>query len=382
MNLGSRLKVFSTFFKYSVVGVSGTVLDLAVLFALVESAHLDVLFAATISFLAAVINNYTWNKLWTFKDKSKNIRKQFIKFLIVSIIGLLLTILFMYLFVNLLSVWYMFAKALTSVVVLTWNFLGNKYWTFQIKEREIPFYETFLYDLSVVIPAYNEENRIEKTLSDVFDYFNISKINAEVIVVSDGSIDRTAEIVNNFKKYKSNINLINLKTNFGKGYAVKQGIEKAKGRWVLFMDADNSTRISELDKLLKFIDKNDFVLGSRYLKESLIRIKQSRFRILLSRIGNYLIRLFLISGVRDSQCGFKLFKNNIAQQIFSRQKVNRFAFDMEVLVVAQSLGYSFKEVPIEWTNSKESRFRAIKDSFLTLKDLIYIKLNLWSGRYK
>ncbi len=375
---------FKQFFRYALVGASGTFLDLGSLFIFVEYVKLPLLLAATFSFILAVVNNFLLNKLWTFKDPSKNYRKLFIKFLIVSLVGLGLTLSLMHLLVNVFMIWYMISKAITSLVVLTWNFLGNKLWTFKSKKFESNNHESFLYDLSIVLPAYNEENRIKSTLILINDYVVSTGLNAEIIVVDDGSKDRTVEILEACKGKIKNLKVESYKQNQGKGFAVKTGILSSKGKYILVADADNSTPIEELENLMKELkeSKAQIAIGSRYLAASKVQVRQPRYRIILGRLGNILIRMFLIDGIRDTQCGFKLFEHNVAKNIFSLQKVKRFGFDMEMIVIATSLDYKIVEVPVSWFNSVESRVRPIKDAIITLKDLFYIKINLWSGRYK
>lgn len=382
MNFWNRLKSFKPFLKYCTVGVSGTLLDLGSLYLLVEYAHLEVLVAATISFLLAVINNFTWNKTWTFKNREKNYRKQFIKFFIVSMGGLILNTGFMFLFVNIIGIWYMIAKAMTSCFVLTWNFLGNKYWTFKIKERKVEIPATFDFDLTIIIPVYNEENRIKTTLLTMADFIQEENITAEIIVVDDNSHDRTEEIVTKKQKTINNLKLLKLERNFGKGYAIKKGIEVAKGKYILFADADNSTPIEEWNKFVPYFKQGfDVIIGSRYLKGSKIKIRQPRYRMVITKIANFLVKVFLLNDIKDTQCGFKAFTHKAAKEIFSLQKVKRFAFDIEVLAIAQNAGYKIKEVPVNWYDSAESKVRLVRDSLVAFKDLVYIKLNLWSGRY-
>lgn len=383
MTLSEIIQKFKPFIKYAIVGVVGTAIDLGALYLLVEYAQMDVILASVLSFLLAVVNNFMLNKAWTFRNKSKNYRKLFIKFLIVSLVGLLLTIFCMHLLVNVANVWYMLAKVLTSLIVLSWNFLGNKFWTFSIHKKENQTIEESIYDLSIVIPAYNEENRIKNTLLSIQDYISSNKINAEIIVVNDGSKDSTVEVVKSYQNKISNLKIIDLEKNCGKGAAVKQGVIASRGKLILFTDADNSTPIEEFGKLQKKLLENNaqIAIGSRYLQDSSVKIKQPMYRIFLGRAGNLLIRIFLIDGLRDTQCGFKLFTSDAAKNIFRFQKVTRFGFDMEALVVAGYLGYEIVEVPVSWFNSAESRVRPIKDAIITLKDLVYIKLNLWSGRY-
>lgn len=377
------IRKFKPFVKYCIVGTVGTFIDLASLYLFVEYFKIPVISASVISFILAVTNNFLFNKIWTFRNKSKNYRKLYIKFLIVSLVGLGLTVMSMHIMVNIIGIWYMFAKALTSLIVLTWNFLANKFWTFRLTEKNIIISDNFLYELSIIIPSYNEENRIKNTLLAINDYLEDKKINAEIIIVNDGSKDRTCLVVESYKQKNQHIKLINLNKNQGKGFAVKTGVDASDGKYILFTDADNSTPIEEFEKLsMQMKTKNaKLAIGSRYLHDSNVKIKQPYYRILIGRIGNFLIRLFLIDDIKDTQCGFKLFEHKVAKEIFSFQKVKRFGFDMEALVIAENLGYKIIEVPVSWFNSAESRFRPIKDSFRTLRDLVYIKLNLWSGRY-
>ncbi|MBD3330470.1 glycosyltransferase [Candidatus Peregrinibacteria bacterium] len=377
------IKKFKPFMKYCIVGAMGTFLDLAALYIFVEYISIPVIPASILSFLLAVTNNFLLNKSWTFRNKSKNYRKLYIKFFIVSLVGLGLTVTGMHVMVNIIGIWYMLAKVLTSLIVLTWNFLANKFWTFRLTEKNLFIVDDFPLELSVIIPAYNEENRIKNTLLAIEDYIKDNKINAEIIVVDDGSQDKTTQIVNNYRQKNNSIKSIKLEKNKGKGCAVKAGVEAGKGKYILFTDADNSTPIEEFEKLLTQLKSKNakLAIGSRYLHDSNIKIKQPYYRILIGRIGNLLIRIFLIDDIKDTQCGFKLFEHRVAKEIFSFQKIKRFGFDMEALVIAQNLDYKIIEVPVSWFNSAESRFRPIKDSLRTLRDLVYIKLNLWSGRY-
>jgi dolichyl-phosphate beta-glucosyltransferase len=382
--LKTHIKNFWPFIKYCIVGTTGTAIDLIALYIFVEYFSIPIIPAAALSFLLAVTNNFIFNKIWTFKNHSKNYRKLYIKFLLVSTVGLALTVSFMHLFANIFGIWYIFAKILTSLIVLTWNFLGNKFWTFKLEIALTHIPKKLPFDLSIVIPAYNEGNRIKATLLIINDYIKSNNLNAEIIVVSDGSTDNTCEVVKEFTNRISNLRLESYPKNQGKGFAVKTGIEAGTGKQILITDADNSTPIEELKKLQAALrsENAQIAIGSRYLPKSNVKIKQPAYRIAISRFGNLLIRIFLIDNIKDTQCGFKLFTNQAAKQIFSLQKVRRFAFDMEALVIATNLGLKIVEVPVSWFNSTESRIRPIKDSLITLKDLVYIKLNLWSGRYR
>lgn len=369
------------FIKYCVVGLLGTTIDIGGLFILVDIYSFPVLPAATITFLLATINNFILNKNWTFRNGSENYKKLYIKFLLVSVAGLIITLLSMHFLVYVLLIWYILAKAITSALVLVWNFLVNKLWTFRmrkmadIKEGDLK--------LSVIIPAYNEENRIAKTLEIVYEYFKKKEISFEIIVIDDGSSDNTFSVVSSHFTRMPNLKYEKLPKNMGKGAAVKRGVEIARGSYILFSDADNSTPIDQYEKLdAEMINGGyDIVIGSRYVKSSNIRVRQPKMRILLGRIGNKLIQFFLLEGINDTQCGFKLFKSSVAKDIFSFQKVYRFGFDMEILVIARNLGCSISELGVDWLDVGGSRLRPLKDSIITFKDLFYIKANLWSGRY-
>jgi len=383
INLKNYYKHFNQLFKYAIVGVSGTAIDFIVLYLLVEYVHLNLFVSATISFILAASNNFILNKLWTFASRSKNYKKLYIKYLIVAVVGLLITVSLMYILTNLLGLWYMLSKVLATLVVLIWNFLGNKFWTFKINPKKIEIPSSFEYKLSVVIPAYNEEKRIKTTLVKIYDYLSRKKIDAEIIVVDDGSTDKTVALLEKYKSSILNLKIISYKKNQGKGYALKKGILEAKGELILFTDADNSTPIEDFSKLKTALEKTNYeiAIGSRYLNKSSVKIKQPFYRILFGRLGNGLIQAFLIDGIKDTQCGFKLFKHTVAKEIFTLQKVKRWGFNMEVLSIAKSLNYKIVEVPVNWFNSTDSRLRPFLDFPRTFKELIYIKINHWCGRY-
>jgi glycosyltransferase involved in cell wall biosynthesis len=236
--------------------------------------------------------------------------------------------------------------------------------------------------LSVVIPAYNEEKRILPTLKDVVSYLAKQDYNYEILVVNDGSTDKTAQTVKAFIAHYPKVRLIDNSKNQGKGAVVKQGMLEAKGQWRLFMDADNSTKISDIGNLWFFIDDAEVIIGSRYIAGSHITEKQSFLRRLISRAGNILSQIILLWGIKDTQCGFKLFSARAAERIFPKQTLARWSFDLEILAIAKKLGYKIKEVPVVWENAEGSKLKGgFKIAWRTFRDLIKIKCNLITHKY-
>ena len=233
--------------------------------------------------------------------------------------------------------------------------------------------------LSVVIPAYNESQRIKSTVDIILKYLKNWKIKFEIIVVDDGSIDNTVDEVK--KINKKNIRLIKNGRNYGKGYSEKNGILNSRYEYVLFSDADLSTPIDMLDRFEKYIDNYDIVIGSRALSGSDIKIKQPFYREFMGKIFNKFVRLFTVRGINDTQCGFKLFKGNIAKKIFERATLDGFGFDVEILYIAKLNGIKIIEVPVIWRNSKLSKVRPIKDAVRMFKDLFIIRINKAKGKY-
>jgi dolichyl-phosphate beta-glucosyltransferase len=237
--------------------------------------------------------------------------------------------------------------------------------------------------LSVVIPAYNEEKRIAATLKDVNSYLKKQAYDYEIIVVVNNSHDKTFEIVEKLEASTiakaSAMNLV----EGGKGNAVKRGIlKKASGDIIMFMDADNATPISEIEKFLPFFDQGyDVVIGSRYTNPDLVKHHQPLYRIILSRLSNILIQFLAVPGIKDTQLGFKAFSQKAAKDIFSIVSINRWGFDMEVLTIALAHNYKIKEVGVSWTEYGGSHV-PMKAYVQSLYDLLKIKVNSLSGKYK
>jgi len=238
--------------------------------------------------------------------------------------------------------------------------------------------------LSVIVPCYNEEKRLPDTLLEMDKFFSEKDYAYEIIVFDDGSKDKTKEVASNFKKMIKNLKVLGDKENHGKGYVVKRGMLEAKGKFRLFADADNSTPIQEIDKLLPFFEKGyDIVIGSRAKggREKNIKIEQPLYRRMLAKCGNIAISALAVKGIRDTQCGFKCFTKEATEYIFNKTRINRWGFDIEALAIAQKKGYKIQDVPVSWYNSAESRVRPIKGAITTLGELLKIKWNLITGKY-
>lgn len=238
--------------------------------------------------------------------------------------------------------------------------------------------------LSVIVPAYNEEKRLLKTLAEIDNYLKTKPFESEIIVVSDGSTDRTAEIVSDLINKIKNLRLIKFEKRQGKGFGVKTGMLEAKGEYRIFTDADNSTSINQLEKMWPYFEQGyDVVFGSRDLKGAVLAVPQPWLRKVILGEGFKLLRKIIIGlwGIEDTQCGFKCFNEKSARDVFPKITIKRFGFDPEALVVAKKLGYKIKEIPITWMNDIESKvkFKNIIEMFF---ETIKIRLNLILRKYE
>ncbi|MFN7016101.1 MAG: dolichyl-phosphate beta-glucosyltransferase [Fimbriimonadales bacterium] len=234
--------------------------------------------------------------------------------------------------------------------------------------------------LSVVIPAYNEETRIERTLQRIVEYLNGRGETYEILVVSDGSTDATESLVQRFAATHPQVQLLAYQPNRGKGYAVRYGILRARGERVLFSDADLATPIEELEKLEPYLDRGySIAIGSRPLRESQLVVRQPFYREIAGRLFNKVVQLLAVRGIHDTQCGFKLFTRKAAYDIFSRCRLDGFSFDFESLFYAQRLGYPIAEVPIRWMHQEGSKVRLLRDGLRMLRDLVCLRLQARQG---
>lgn len=250
------------------------------------------------------------------------------------------------------------------------------------KEAQTIFPRVVIQKLSVVVPAYNEELRLGATLTRMIEYFSAQARPWEVLVVDDGSRDGTAKLVREFEQKNPNVKLVSNDRNRGKGYTVRHGMRTATGDAVLFSDADLSSPIEEVEKLIPQLELgHDVVIGSRDIIGSKIEVPQPLFRRVMGYSFMVLRDWIAVSGFRDTQCGFKLFRKAAAEQIFPRGRVDGFCFDVEILAIAKSLGFRMMEVPVVWRNDERSTVNPIGDPLKMFLDLFRIRFNILRGVY-
>ncbi len=237
--------------------------------------------------------------------------------------------------------------------------------------------------LSVIIPAYNEERRLPNTLEAIGAYLDARALRAEIIVVDDGSSDATAALVEKYQGKYPSLRLVSNGGNRGKGFSVRHGMLEAHGEIALFTDADLSTPIEEADKLLASIKEKgyDGSIGSRALDRSLIDVHQSVTREQAGIFFNRLVRWIMGIGFSDTQCGFKAFRTEPARIIFEQQQIERFGFDPEILFLAKRNGLRVAEVPVRWSHDAGSKVNVTADGMRMFLDLLVIRWNAIRGLY-
>jgi len=229
--------------------------------------------------------------------------------------------------------------------------------------------------LSVIIPAYNEQERLENTLESMIRYLEGKKYSYEIIIVNDGSTDGTGEIAQKYSQIRKNIRILTNDTKKGKGYSVKRGMLDGDGKYLLFSDSDMSTPIEEEEKLIGWLGQGyDIAIGSRSMKESRIIVHQAWHREMMGKIFNKFVRLITVRGLIDTQCGFKVFRRECAKKLFGMQKLDGFAFDVEILFLAKKHDYKIKEVPVQWRNSPHTKVNALRDPLNMMIELVKIRL--------
>jgi dolichyl-phosphate beta-glucosyltransferase len=237
-------------------------------------------------------------------------------------------------------------------------------------------------DVSIIIPAFNEEKRLGDTLERILCYLKGKGHSYEIIVVDDGSGDGTVTVAERFSQ--RGVRILRNDRNRGKGFTVRHGMLQSSKELVLFSDADLSTPIEEVEKLAAPIlaGKAQVAIGSRAVAGAQIEISQPLYRVAMGKMFNLFVRLVALGGIHDTQCGFKLFTRRAAQEVFRRQRLSGFGFDVEILAIARRLGFSIAEVPVRWINSEETKVDALRDSARMLFDLFNVRWNDFRGLYR
>lgn len=237
-------------------------------------------------------------------------------------------------------------------------------------------------EYGIIIPAYNEGARLGQTLERVLHYIAAQSWNAEVIVVDDGSRDRTPELVRGYARQYPALKLLQNPGNRGKGYSVRNGMLHASADFLLFTDADLSSPIEEAAKLFGALRSGaDIAIGSRWLQPELQALRQSPLRQLYGRLFNLLLRGVLGLNFKDTQCGFKAFTRSAAQIVFPMQRIERWGFDPELLFLARRAGLKVKEIPVVWSHAEGTRLSPLRDGFRMLGEVLAVRANSLAGRY-
>ncbi len=407
--------------KVGISGIAASIIDVAVLIVLVEQLEMLAPGAAFIGAISGAGVNFIINKYWAFDRHTRSGFHQLITFALVAIVTALLVAIGVHLFATVLGASYLVAKAIAATLTfLIWGYPAQAKFVFPPKPvtiknasslatltttlklsslqtkgntmSTIPNHSTNLptncsdrpIDLSVIVPAFNEEERIGPTLADLDNVLAAMSIRYQILVVDDGSSDGTAALVTRMARKRQSIHLMRTFPNRGKGHAVRVGMLAAAGAVRLMSDADGSMPASEIGKLYQPVagGKKDIVLGSRWAGNHHRNSDQPIWRRLWSRTCNYFIQRTVVAGVADTQCGFKAFSASAATALFSRATINGWAFDLEILALASRLGYSMAEVPVEWTDDERSKINPIQDFIKVIREWITIRKNLSRDVYQ
>ncbi|MDI6757440.1 MAG: glycosyltransferase family 2 protein [Endomicrobiia bacterium] len=239
-------------------------------------------------------------------------------------------------------------------------------------------------NITVIIPAFNEEERLGPSVEKIVSFLERQGKSYEIIIVDDGSTDKTLSVAEQFAAHDAGaVKVLKNEMNRGKGFSVKQGVAAAAGELILFSDADLSTPMEELSSLEAALNATGAAVaaGSRAMAGSKIIRHQPFYREFMGKVFNKIARLLTFGGIKDSQCGFKLFRREAAKKLFLLSRIDGFAFDAEIIFLAQKKGYEVVEVPVRWTNSPNTRVSAIRDSSRMFAELVKIRMNYLARRY-
>ncbi len=384
--------MFRQIYRFAIVGLLNTVIDFAVFNLLiivsgVRSGPGLILINITAVFLA-IVNSYILNRTWTFKSSNPNYAAQLPRFLIASLTGMFINIATIGLFSLLLlpgtNPSYLALngiKLLAALLSASWNFISYRYWVFKKHSPgvEFPPYQPGL--ISIIIPAYNEALRLPERLKNLASTLP-SSLPVEIIVVDDGSSDNTAALTRLMSETFPQISCISYARNQGKGKAVRTGMLAARGEFLVFSDADNTFTPQHIEALItKLKAGNSVAIACRHSTSGGRMKGESWQRHLMGKCFNQLVQAILLPGIRDSQCGLKGFHYEAARKIFGRQRLNGFAFDVEVLALARALGYKIAEIKVNVIDCAGSRVNPLLAPVQMLFGLLRVKRALFLNTY-
>lgn len=234
--------------------------------------------------------------------------------------------------------------------------------------------------LTVIVPVYNEKHRIGKGIKEILNYLKKQRYNWELVIIDDGSSDNTVEIAQKMLKGKNNVKLVK-NQHTGKGGAIRKGVALAKGEWLIFLDIDLATPMKELEKFLPFTKAFDVIIGSRKIKGAQIEVRQPKFREFGGKVFTWLTNTLVTKNISDVTCGFKLFKTNLAKELFSKSVLVDWSFDAEILYLAQKANAKIKEVPVRWRDDPNTKVNLMKDTLDAFFGLLKIRTNDFRGIY-
>ncbi len=233
--------------------------------------------------------------------------------------------------------------------------------------------------VSLVLPVYNEEHRLH-TLPRILSFLQSQPFRWELLIVDDGSVDRTLALVQEFARQHPGVRVVPA-SHRGKGHAVRSGMLAARGRYRFFSDIDLSVPIEDLPRFLPALEEAPVAIGSREAAGA-VRYNEPAYRHLMGRVYNLIVQALLLPGIQDTQCGFKGFRDDAAEALFSRQQIDDWGFDIEVLYLARRMGYRIVEVPVHWTYGRGSRVHVLRDSWRMFRDIWRVRWRAWRGRYR
>lgn len=237
--------------------------------------------------------------------------------------------------------------------------------------------------LSIVVPVYNEANKVQLSFSKLVEFFKFKDYKVEYIFINDGSSDETLSTLERIEKSSDEtMRIFSNEINMGKGAALKKGIMNARGQYVLFSDVDLSTPLETLNRFEKYLNDYDIIIGCRWCKEAKIELNQPLIRRFMSFFFYAIVHMFFLKGIRDTNCGFKCYKTVVAKDVFSKIYSRGWGFDVEILYIAQKKNYKIMEVPVTWRHHKDSRVNLFRVPYRTICELARIKINDFKGRYE